>query len=690
MEALATPVRIISAKGGYFDSTCARKVHLEHDSSYAGAELDHIPAADQARMDSGHLYEAHVAWQWSAEVNFTDADDTMLEIAGDAALEQADKVAALVALLGSVDAFAVPSCDRTAESKARREVLTLAALAAGVPLVWNARLAVMSTRVSEPDFLVRAGDAPKPNGLWAYRPGDVKDARVFAGTSSPSRYPVSTFDSFSYETARRRVIDEGLPKLKHSRQLAHYHEHLAEFGHQATGAKLWGCILGREGVLVWRDLNEAAYSYTDRSTGTKRKMSPLEIYRQEFSWRLDVAHSAADPDTTALAGPELKAECGSCPWRTVCHDELEEMDHITLLPGVTPERAQVHYAAGVTTRSQLARFHWVTAKTLDAGVDVAALLANAGGADPSDPAETLLPGRAGRAALVKAGLVTVGDVSALDQVTAAAYAGLKVSRLADAVDAARVAKAGKVHLARGVAKLDVPRADIELDVDMENDPAGVIYLWGTRLVVRHDGLRIPGPAYRPFATWTELDDDGEAAAFAGLWAWMQALITLAATSGLTFKAYCYTGAEARCFRHLVAKHAGVRGVPTAEELEEFLASAEWVDLYPIVAGDMVWPTEDLSLKSTAKWARFSWRDSDASGDSSTVWYRQAVSAADPAEREAAQRRLLEYNEDDVTATLVLRDWLSRLASARQPGERLPGVKSLESRFARRPRRTRAA
>jgi predicted RecB family nuclease len=684
-----TPVTI-SPKGGYFDSSCARKVHLEHDAAYADSELEPIPAADQARMDAGHVREALVAEMWADAVEFTSATPKMLTIADESTLSFEKKVTKLSPLMADTKAFSVPSCDRSAASKSRREVLTMAALDAGVSLVWNARLPAAGPRISEPDFLVRAGDAPKPNGKWAYRPGDVKDAAAFGGSAAASKYPLSSLVDYTYEDAKRVAKHTGTPKLKHTRQLAHYHVHLAEFGHESTGAKLWGAIFGREDVLVWRDLNEACHLHLDRGTGERRRMSALEIYLQEFGWRVDVAIAASDPSAEAMVGPEKKSECGSCPWREVCRDEMLEMDHITLLAGVTPERARVHYAAGITSRAELARLDWATAKVLDAGVDVAAMLANSVGAFPGDAAETLLPGRGGRAALEKAGLVTVADVLALDVKTAQAYAGLKTSGLADAIDKARVAKVGKVHLARGVEKLVVPRADIELDVDMENQAGGIIYLWGTRLVIRHENLRIPGPGYRPFATFGVDDYEGEANAFAGMWSWMQSLRTLAAQSGLTFKAYCYTGAEVRCMRHLVKEYAGMRGIPSSEELEEFIDSEEWVDLYTIVESNLVWPTEDLGLKSLAKWARHSWRDTDASGDSSTVWYTEATTDPDEATRDAAQRRLLEYNEDDVVATWVLRDWLTRLATARQPGQKLPNVASLESRFARRVRRTRAA
>ena len=98
---------------------------------------------------------------------------------------------------------------------------------------------------------------------------------------------------------------------------------------------------------------------------------------------------------------------------------------------------------------------------------------------------------------------------------------------------------------------------------------------------------IPGEGYRPFVTWGDNDDAGEAKAFADMWSWIQALITISDNAGLTFKAYYYTPAEDRCMRHLVKKHAGVPGIPTPEELEAFIASEHWVDLSVAVKNQLV-------------------------------------------------------------------------------------------------------
>ena len=52
------------------------------------------------------------------------------------------------------------------------------------------------------------------------------------------------------------------------------------------------------------------------------------------------------------------------------------------------------------------------------------------------------------------------------------------------------------------------------------------------------------------------------------------------------------------------------------------------------------------------------RDPEASGENSMRWYRAAV-GMDGGGPDAGQRqRLLEYNEDDVRATMTLRRWMS--------------------------------
>ena len=673
-----------SNKGGYFAFSEPCFVHNSADPAYADVERDPIPAADLQRMEDGVAKEAKVAAEWAAALKVTALPSDIVALARKGSFATA--VTAVTKRLRGRKAVWVPECDRTPASKKSREVITMAAMAAGVPFIWNARLPAADRRISEPDFLIRA-ETRRPDGKYGYRPGDVKDARALEGDAKATNHPVTTLNAPGYENATRKLLGNGKPKKSHSMQLAHYHLHLDSLGFAAPG-NVWGAILGREDVLIWRNLSERNIKGPD---GTK--INVLEHYAEEFNFRIGVENAAADPASEPLAGPELKSACTSCEFRTVCHDELLDADHISLIPGITPTRAKVHYEAGVVTRSDLARFDWRTAKVLAAGVNVSEGLATGATMAPTAPVSDLIGARKTNAlaTLSELGIHTVSDFLGLHQGTADTYAGLHPKRLPEEIDAARVAKIGKVHLKRGISDFRVPRADIEIDIDFENaaggTTGGVIYLWGTRLTVRNKALSIPGEAYRPFVTWADNDDDDEARVFIEFWKWLQTLITLAANSKMSFAGYCYSEAEARCMRHLARKHAGRPGMPTIEDVDALIDSDNWVDMYPLVNRNLLWPTESMSVKAVAKWARHSWRDEDASGDSSTVWYRDAVLHPDEAVRAANQQRLLDYNEDDCVATLVLRDWLDKLVNAREPSRRIPSVSSLNARFVRgNPRR----
>lgn len=576
--------------------------------------------------------------------------------------------------LSKVRTAIIPQCDRTQESKALREELTVRCMKAGVRFIWNCRLPadLDESRISEPDFLVRIGSKQTAKAGWSYAPGDVKHHKELEGVSSECEWPASSISDPAFEKARGLVLGKGTPRKDDSMQLAHYHRHLQALGHAQETDEVWGAIIGKSGELVWRDIAKES----------KTGQSVLAEYDEAFKFRKEVIRRANatidDPSLEPLVRFEWKSECQECPWRVVCKDDLTAADHITLLQGITPKRASHHYEAGIETRQDLARLDHSTAYLVDRGVDVVTLMRAAQGEDPATPIANLLSDQQSAAAK-SVGINTAADVSKLDSLTAR-YSNRKLGHsLADAIDQARVTIAQEVHLRRGIRKIDIPRADIELDVDMENGD-GIVYLWGTNLTTRNRGLRLPGASYRPFATFVARDAEGEAAAFRDLWTWISTLRNLAAGAGITFKAYCYTGAENRCMLHLAKTHEGKPGIPTLTEVEAFLASEHWVDLHKVLSEQTLWPTENLTLKSTAKWARFSWRESGANGDQSVVWYEAATNGD-----EECRAKVLDYNEDDVNATLHLRNWLSSLTKKGAAADRIQNVSVLDQRFRRRRR-----
>jgi predicted RecB family nuclease len=136
--------------------------------------------------------------------------------------------------------------------------------------------------------------------------------------------------------------------------------------------------------------------------------------------------------------------------------------------------------------------------------------------------------------------------------------------------------------------------------------------------------------------------------------------------GLTFRAYCYNElAENRWLLFSAERFAGKPGVPTVAQVNAFIRDPAWVDVFGSVR-DQFLCAHGKGLKIIAPVAGFHWRDPEAGGENSMRWYRDAV-GMDGAPSEVSQRqRLLEYNEDDVRATLALREWMSSPAMAELP------------------------
>jgi predicted RecB family nuclease len=225
------------------------------------------------------------------------------------------------------------------------------------------------------------------------------------------------------------------------------------------------------------------------------------------------------------------------------------------------------------------------------------------------------------------------------------------------VDAVGLAKAllANLTVVRRVPRIVVPRADVEVDVDMESFGDAGAYLWGAWL----SGVDVGEPAgYRAFATWEPLPTDDEARSFAHFWQWLRLIRLRARARGLSFRAYCYNElAENRWLLSSAKRFAGKPGIPATDQVRAFISSDSWFDLFGSVRDNFLC-SRGKGLKTIAPAAGFAWRDPEASGENSMRWYRDAVgmdgAAPDPAQR----RRLLEYNEDDVHATLTLRRWMT--------------------------------
>jgi len=96
---------------------------------------------------------------------------------------------------------------------------------------------------------------------------------------------------------------------------------------------------------------------------------------------------------------------------------------------------------------------------------------------------------------------------------------------------------------------------------------------------------------------------------------------------------------------------------TMEEIENLFSPATAVDLYTDVIYKYTdWPLSSYSLKEIATYIGFKWRDQTPSGALSIQWYNEYLKTKEPDKL----TRILEYNEDDCKATMVIKDKLCEL------------------------------
>ncbi len=567
---------------------------------------------------------------------------------------EAEVVAALVALQPQA-VVVEPSLERPV-----REDATAGAMAEGVALIVGGRLPADqgARRVGEPDLLVRAAGPGPP----AYRAVDIKHHMSLEPAPQDGCSGPAACSNLADPALESAVVDDAWVARRRREdllQLAHYQRMLQAFGAAADGG-CWGGIVGVEGRVVWYDLATPLWR-TPSSSGRLKVRSTLEIYDFEFDFRLDIMAVAqahlADPSVSPLMVPVRIAECPQCPWWAHCHSELQAgSGDVSLLPGVGWRAWRIHRDHGVTSRAALAALDLATAELVSAGVDLPAVMGAASGAPPDAPLAQLVAPRR-RAQLTRlegAGIHDAAGVLALDRATAS-YSGANLTPLVEHIDLARAALGPEpAYRRRDVGALRVPRGDVELDLDMESTEDGV-YLWGA-LVTDRASTGLVEPGYRAFVSFEAMCAEVEQDLFAALWSWLTGMIEAVVGSGAGLRAYCYNAA---------AENGQLRRLGLArrliDEVESFIASERWVDLLRVFDSQLI-TGSGIGLKAVAPLAGFAWEVEDPGGDLSMLRYDTAVGSEHRADREAARAWLLDYNRNDVEATLALREWMDGAAN----------------------------
>lgn len=186
-----------------------------------------------------------------------------------------------------------------------------------------------------------------------------------------------------------------------------------------------------------------------------------------------------------------------------------------------------------------------------------------------------------------------------------------------------------------------PKVNYELFFDIEDDPTQeFVYLHG---VYERNGDK---ERFIDF-TATEISDEAEKEIWQKFWQYIESL------PQDDFAVYYYSHHEKTTYKKLQKQYSDVISL---EKVEAFFENPNVIDLYKIVQKQTDWPVGSYSLKALATYLGFSWRDETPSGALSIQWFNKYMETKD----QSILKRILEYNEDDCKATMILKDGLEKL------------------------------
>lgn len=237
------------------------------------------------------------------------------------------------------------------------------------------------------------------------------------------------------------------------------------------------------------------------------------------------------------------------------------------------------------------------------------------------------------ALLEDAGVKTIDELAALSvRDLARRVPGMHPPRLETLRDQA-VAIHENHHIIRG--RVDFPESAVEIFFDIESDPLRDFdYLFGVLAVQDGKGeyhsffAEFPGDerrAWKEFVTFIEGHYDAPI--------------------------YHYGQFEVEVVRRFIKKYG-------ASAIAEEAFERNMIDLLYVMRPAIIFPLPFYSLKDIASYIGFAWRADDASGANSVLWFEEWMRT----KNDALRKKILEYNEDDVRATHLVKKWVREHAS----------------------------
>lgn len=459
------------------------------------------------------------------------------------------------------------------------------------------------------DLWVRGAD--QPDGRPGYLPVEVKWHKVQEAartepfvTKSSLRKPAPT----AAEPVAGKRFRYGLREAD-LLQVAHYWRLLQAAGWAAgtpetEGGSAFGGVIGTDQIdgelaITWADLGRPVIRTFSRSAESGYALrSVLQRYDHEHDFRVLVARTASRQDEDRppplRVQPIVIDECNRCVWFEHCRTRLADDD------------LSLRIDKGPLDIREIGVLRQLGVNTITDLVDV--------------DLDELLP---------KYLTEVTHRPTALDRLNTARHRAIMIVR---GLEVDRITQ----------GPIDMPSGTSEIDFDLEASDNRRIYLWG--FLVNKMGAE---PEYVDFTAWRDLDADGELGLAKQALGWFKEQVEAGGVVGFHYSGYEY----AQVLR-LSEEHS--------DPLLDW-AVAHWEDLFCDLYGvvkEHYFGAHGLGLKQIATiGAGFAWRDADPGGLNSQGWFYEAVHADSARARAQARRRVLEYNEDDVRATLALRSWL---------------------------------
>jgi uncharacterized protein len=192
-------------------------------------------------------------------------------------------------------------------------------------------------------------------------------------------------------------------------------------------------------------------------------------------------------------------------------------------------------------------------------------------------------------------------------------------------------------------KIELPKTKYELFFDIETDPTQeFVYLHG---VYERQG---ENEKFKYFIT-KELNPEEEKKVWKEFWDYIYSL------PENDFSVYYYSPYEKTTYKALQKKYPEVI---SEEDMTKFFENPNVIDLYTNeIMKKTDWPLGSYSIKAIAQYLGFEWRDKTPSGALSIQWFNEYLNTRD----ETILQRILDYNEDDCKATMILRDALEEMS-----------------------------